>query len=352
MSARAQQLPVMTASAFALTPILHVSQTQAAPSPFGLPGGQVSARTFPVIVATNGPFTSYPPKHSKEDDERLLYTYASFHEEPFAALNNRGHHNWVVCVLVPIPNIKNPALLALHYMIKYATTCDNGNSTIQTDTILTTEALQEGLVTQNTELSVYHQDESGSAGFAPSMIDHEEALRLSTTLAVKCNDGGEQWSHYIDNQYITPNVRAFDDCHLYVVFRVSEYPSMQTARSLSVKVSATWQKEEVELKAIAAAKKEAEEEAERQAKLEDERRAREAEERQAKKEEREGRQEERRATKEEHQARKEEHQARQEEKRAKEENSVAHAPAVADANLRARINRVIEEKITFAQLGM
>jgi hypothetical protein len=90
-------------------------------------------------------------------------------------------------------------------MIKYATTCDNGNSTVQTDTILTTETLPGGVVTRNTDLGVYHKDDSetGGTGFAPRMVDHEEALCLSTTLAVKCNDGGEQWSHYIENQHIT-----------------------------------------------------------------------------------------------------------------------------------------------------
>jgi len=141
MSARAQQIQVTTPSAFVLTPIFqHPSQNppSEAPSqsPFGLPGGQISARTFPVIVATHGPFTSYPTKHDKEDDEQLLHTYASFHEEPVAALcaNKRHNTTWSLCIPVPIPKIKNPTLLGLHYMIKYATTCDDGNSTIQTRT--------------------------------------------------------------------------------------------------------------------------------------------------------------------------------------------------------------------------
>jgi len=37
--------------------------------------------------------------------------------------------------------------LSLHYMMKYATTCDDGTSTFQADTILTPEALPEGVVT-------------------------------------------------------------------------------------------------------------------------------------------------------------------------------------------------------------
>lgn len=145
-----------------------------------------------------------------------------------------------------------------------------------------------------------------------------------------------------------------------------------------MKVSATWQKEEVELKAIAEAKRKAKEEDDIQAKVKAETKAREAEERNAREEERQARVEEHQARVEERQAREEEHHARQEEKRAREENSVIHAPAVADTNLRARIDRVIEElglpkchddhkfhktlegydceggthKITFAQLGM
>jgi len=387
MSARAQQIQVTTPSAFVLTPIFqHPSQNppSEAPSqsPFGLPGGQISARTFPVIAATHGPFTSYPTKHDEEDDEQLLHTYASFHEEPVAALcaNKRHNTSWTLCIPVPVPKIKNPTFLALHYMIKYATTCDDGNSTIQTDTILTTETLPGGVVTRNRDLGIYYKgdSETRNTGFAPRIVDHEEALCLSTTLAIKSNGGGEQWSHYIDNQHITPNVRVIDDCRLYVVFHVNEYPTTQTIRSLSVKVSATWQKEEVEQKAIADTKRKAKEEDDIQAKVKAETKAREAEERNAREEERQARVEEHQARVEERQAREEEHHARQEEKRAREENSVIHAPAVADTNLRARIDRVIEElglpkchddhkfhktlegydceggthKITFAQLGM
>lgn len=381
----------MTASTFApmLLPLSH-----------GNPGGQACARTFPVITAANGKFTSYPPK--EKEDEQLLYTYASFNEEPVASLYANKHHEdtWSLCVKVPIPKINKPTLLALHYMIKYAATCDNGNSTVQTDTVLTTEALPEGVVTEEID-SIYYQDESetGSTGFSPRMVDQEEALCLSTTLAIKSNGGAGQWSHYIDNQYITPNVRVVDKCHLYVVFHVNEYPTVQTIRSLAVKVSATWQKEEVELKAIAEAERKAKEEAMKQAKLENERRTREAEERQARKEEREAREEERHARKEEHQAReqehharKEEHRAREEERRAREEerqarleekqareaNSVEFAPATADDKMQTRIEDKMKElgldlceqgfkfvktssgyqctggghKISFAELGM
>lgn len=378
------------------------------PSSNGSPGAQACARTFPVIAAANGKFTSYPPK-DEDGDEQLLYTYASFNEEPIAALcvNKRHEDTWSLCIEVPIPKINNPTLLALRYMIKYAATCDNGNSTVQTDTLLTSEVLPQGVVTEEID-TIYYQDESetGSTNFSPRMVDHEEALCLSTTLAVKSNGGCDQWSHYIDNQYITPNVRVIDDCHLYVVFHVNEYPTAHTIRSLAVKVSATWQKEEVELKAIAEAERKAREEAMKQEQLEKERRAREAEERQARKEEREAREEERHARREEHQAREQEHQARKEEHRAREEerqarieerqareeerqarledkqdreaNSVESAPAVADDRIQTRIEDKMEalglelceqgfkfkktsygyectggaHKISFAQLGM
>jgi len=298
-------------------------------SPFSVPGGQACARTFPVIAAANRGFTSYPPEHDDDDDEQLLYTYALFHEEPITALsvNKRHDDTWTLCIPVPIPDIENPTLLALNYMIKYATTYDSGNSTIQTDTILTTDALPEGVVTENTGLGVYYKGNPKNPipGFAPHMVDHEKALCLSTTLAIKCNGSGEHWNHYIDNQHITPNVRVVDDCHLYVVFHVNEYPTVQTVRSLSVKVSATWQKEEVEKKAVAEAERQEAEEAKKQAELEAERKKREAEERQARLEEKNAREEERQARDEERYARADEAQARAEEAKARTEEAKARA---------------------------
>ena len=287
-----------------------------------VPSGQTHTHTFPVLAASgNGPFTSYPPEHDDDDDEQLLYTYASFREEPINALSVNTRHNdtWSLGIEVPIPSIKNPTLLAINYMVKYGTTCDNGNSTIQTDTILTTEELPQGIVTDAKDLDIY---KSGS-GYAPRMIDHDAALCLSTTLAVKCNGGGDHWSHYVDSQRINPNVRIVDDCHLYVVFHVCEYPTMRTLRSLSVEVSATWQKQEVEIKARAEAERKAREEAAKKAKDEAERRAREAEERQAREEERRAREEEKQARVEERQARVEEKQVRAEEKQARVEEKQA-----------------------------
>jgi len=362
MSARTQlfELAAATTVAHAWSPtLLSTAQTHVSPS------GQTHARSFPVLAAVNKTFTSFPPQQDDDDDdddEQLLHTYASFQEEPLAALsvNNRNDHTWTLCIAVPIPSIDNPTLLALSYMIKYGTTCDHGNSTIQTDTILTQESLPEGVLTEATDLGVY----KNKTGYAPRMVDHDAALCLSTTLAVKGNGGGEQWSHYIDNQRITPDVRVVDESHLYLVFHACEYPTARTVRSLSVEVSATWQKEEVEIKAREEAERKAKEEAEIKAKEEAERKARWAEERQEREEAR--------------QARAEEKQAREETKRARAAKLVANAPAVADQGMQDRIAETMNRlglakcdsgyaferkewgyqcgggshKVTWAQLGM
>ncbi|KAF9062599.1 hypothetical protein BDP27DRAFT_1336384 [Rhodocollybia butyracea] len=324
MSARAQQL--MSASAM---PLLYFPQSPTS-------GSQAHAQAFPVIAAAHGQFTSYPPPYNKGADEELLYTYASFLEEPVAALsvNRLRDDTWAICIPVPIPNINRPTLLALSYMIKYATACDSGNSTIQTDTILTSKKLPGGVVTEDADLGIYHQDgtiakNDSETGFAPLMIDHKQALCLSTTLAMKSSGSTGQWSHYLDNQHITPNVRVTSkESHLYVVFHVNEYPTALTVRSLSVKVSATWQKEEVELKAIAEAERKAREEAARLAKLDQERRAREAEEKQARVEEKQARAEEKQARADELEARREEKKAREDEKRWRDEEREARKQEV------------------------
>ncbi|TFK39363.1 hypothetical protein BDQ12DRAFT_681659 [Crucibulum laeve] len=197
---------------------------------------------------------------------------------------------------------------------------------------------------------------------------------------------------------------------LYVVFHACEYPTAKTVRSLSVEVSATWQKEEVEKKAIAEAARKAKEEADKKAKEEEEKRIREAEERQARAEEKQARAEEKQARaeekrardeekqarveekqaraeekqtrEEEKQARADEKQAREEERQARKENkstpSIANAPDVADDNMQTVIAKKMTElniqpcpngygfkktstgyecsggghKITFEQLGM
>ncbi|KAF8973509.1 hypothetical protein BDZ97DRAFT_1775501, partial [Flammula alnicola] len=285
MSARTQQVGFMpTTTAFASPPIFLPTS----PSP------------AVHMASGNGPFAIYPPQYDDGDDEQLLH---------------------ILCIISPYPSVNNPTLLGL------------------TDTLLTAEILPNGVTTETTDLDIY----TSKTGYAPRMVDHDLALRLSTTLAVKCNGEGEQWSHYIDNQHITPNVRVVDESHLYVVFHVCEYPTARTVRSLSVEVSATWQKEEVEKKAKEEAERKARK-SEEEGKGEEERRAREAEERRAREEEKQARKEEKQAREEERVARKEEREAREEERRASQARkpSVANAPDVADEKMQAIIGEAMD----------
>ena len=99
-------------------------------------------------------------------------------------------------------------------------------------------------------------------GAAPFMIQHEEALRFSSTLSVKAGGECGDWGRYVDSRVVAPDTRIVDDnARLYLVFRVNEYPTPKTLRDIAIRASATWQKEEVEVKALAAAKAAAEAEA-------------------------------------------------------------------------------------------
>ncbi|KAJ6487851.1 hypothetical protein C8R45DRAFT_1074372 [Mycena sanguinolenta] len=349
----------MAQCACAATPIL-MSATQI---PVG--GGQTISRSFPVLAAKEGSFVDYPPAYTADVDEALVHTYGSFHEEPAVALlNTRRDDNWTLCVPVTVPTIRNPTLLSVNYMIKYATTADASNATIQTDVILTTSALPAEVVSARTPLAVYRAS-SGHASSAPRMVDQGAAVCLATALAVKSNGGGEEWSHYLDTQHVTPNVRVRDSAtQLYVVFNVEEHSTLRTARSLSVEVSATWQKEEVEIKARAEADRKAKEAADKEAQLLAEKKAREAEEKQAREEERAWREEERQARKAEAKEREDAKQAREADQKWKEEMrvqwaemrkvietmetkpatptvSVAAAPAVADDHIQTAIKETM-----------
>ncbi|KAF7351278.1 hypothetical protein MSAN_01559300 [Mycena sanguinolenta] len=350
----------MTQCACATTPVL-MSAAQA--------GGQtVVSRSFPVLAAKDGSFVDYPPAYTADVDEALVHTYGSFHEEPAVALlNTRRDDNWTLCVPVTVPALRNPTLLSVNYMVKYATTADAGNATIQTDVMLSTAALPAEIVSARAPLAVYRASSS-----APRMVDQAAAVCLATSLAVKSNAGGEEWSHYVDTQHVAPNVRVRDSAtQLYLVFTVEEHSTLRTARSLSVEVSATWQKEEVELKARAEAERKAKEAADKEAQLLAEKKAREAEEKQAREEERAWREEERQARKAEAKEREDAKQARDAEQKWKEEMrvqwaemrktietmatqpppapakpSVAAAPAVADDQIQSHI------KDTMAKLNM
>ncbi|KAJ6514038.1 hypothetical protein DFH09DRAFT_259626 [Mycena vulgaris] len=283
--------------------------------------GQTLARALPVLEANGtGAFTSYPATHAADADNALLHTYASFHEEPIVALsaNKRHDDTWTLCVPVPLPATQNPTLLSLTYLVKYGTIGDEGNAILQTDVLLTTTSLSAGVVAG--EASSVYRD---GTGYAPRMVDPAAALCLATALAVKSSGGGEQWSHFFDVQNVASNVRVGAGAGLYVMFHVAENPTARTVRSLAVEVSATWQKEEVELKARAEAERKKREVEEKAAQEATEKKAREADEKRARDEEREWRAEERKAKKAEAEERAEAKQARDEARKWREEERQA-----------------------------
>jgi hypothetical protein len=184
---------------------------------------------------------------------------------------------------LPIPSdLINPTLTSLVYAIKYGTTHDNGNSTVQTDVVLTSlpsdRSGHDGTIMFDpADLGIYRE----GLAYGPRMVDDDLALRLSMVPAIKCNGGSSQLSHYIDHRHLTPNVRITQPSHLYLNFHVVEYPTAQTSRSLAIEVSASWDEDLEARKAKEEAERKAKEEAERQAREEAERRAREEAERAA-----------------------------------------------------------------------
>jgi hypothetical protein len=121
-------------------------------------------------------------------------------------------------------------------MIKYASTWDNGNSTLNADTILTTTSCRSGIVSEPAKFPFYRNE----LGYGPLMVDENAGICLSSVPAIKCNGGSAQWNHYIDHHRLTPNVRITQPSNLYLIFHVFEYPTVDTLRSLAVEVSATW----------------------------------------------------------------------------------------------------------------
>lgn len=256
-----------------------------------VPGTQTVSRAFPILEANGtGPFTSYPPTPAVGTDDELLHTYESFNEEPILALY-ANTDTWTLCLPVPHPSPEhdNPTLLSLTYLLKYATKGDDGNSTVQTDILLTSTELSPGIISGGPSLSVYRPGKA----YAPRMVDQAAAKCLATALAVKCNGGGDQWSHFLDVQHISPKVRIGSEVQLYLMFHVAEYPTARMMRSLSIEVSATWQKEAVEINAREDAERKAEEEQQLRDLEAAKKEEREKEEQVARNEEREWRNEER-----------------------------------------------------------
>ena len=127
-------------------------------------------------------------------------------------------------------------LRSITYIIKYATTHDDGNSTVQADVVLTTTTCPIGILSKSTDLGVYRN----GPGYGPRIVDNAKALCLLSAPAIKCNGGTSQWSHYIDHRRLLPNVQVADSANLYLNFHVFEYPTAETHRYLAIEVSATW----------------------------------------------------------------------------------------------------------------
>ncbi|KAF9039568.1 hypothetical protein BDP27DRAFT_1347602, partial [Rhodocollybia butyracea] len=99
----------------------------------------------PSPLLTSHPSQSgfFPHTYAAPSQSSLLNCYTPtrhFTRSPSArfSINKLRDDTWALCIPVPIP--------------KYASTYDNGNSTIQTDTILTTKKLPEVVVNENTDL--------------------------------------------------------------------------------------------------------------------------------------------------------------------------------------------------------
>ena len=234
-----------------------------------VPGSQPCTHVHPTVTPTQEPPTLYPPP---QVELKTQQTYAWYREEPVQSLAQNDHASWLCHAHIPIPSdLINPTLTSLIYVIKYATTHDNGNSTVQTDIVLTTQASDRpaGIIFNPADLGIYRE----GLAYGPRMIDDNLALRLSMVPAVKCNGGNNQWSHYIDHRHLTPNVRITQPSHLYLNFHVAEYPTTQTSRSLAIEVSASWAEDLEARKAKEEEERKAREEAERKAKEEAERAA-------------------------------------------------------------------------------
>ncbi|KAF4588113.1 hypothetical protein EYR38_010078 [Pleurotus pulmonarius] len=211
-------------------------------------------------------------------------TVASYHEDPLPGISKTPsaflHHgaSWKLTLPIPVPtDILKPTLASLRYMVKYGTKFDDGNSTVQTDVVLSSKNLPGGVSKIGGDVDepadVYRAVKSG---YAPRIVDDGSGTALVTVSAVKCNGGTEQWSHFVDGQELRPNIRLVEPtARLYFIFNVAEYPTKDTERFLAVEIAASWFEDEEARAEKDEADRLAAEEAERQAKREAERIARE-----------------------------------------------------------------------------
>lgn len=204
-------------------------------------------------------------------------TTATYHADPLPGISKTpyaySYHgaSWRVVIPIQVPtDILKPTLSSLRYMVKYGTTFDDGNSTVQADLVLSTANVEGGVTLAGDDANglkgLYLPAKSG---YAPHIVDENTGVSLLTVSSVKCNGGGAQWSHFIDSHQLYPNIRlANPGSHLYLVFNVAEYPTKDTERFLAAEVAASWYEDVEARKAQDEADRKAKEEAVRKAKEE------------------------------------------------------------------------------------
>lgn len=219
-----------------------------------------------------------------ESETTSRTTVASYHEDPLPGISKTPsafyHHgaSWKLTLPIPVPaDILNPTLSSLRYMVKYATKSDDGNSTVQTDIVLSTKDVPAGVSKIGGDVDdftgVYRAVKSG---YAPRIVNDGSGGPLVTVSAVKCNGGSDQWCHFVDGQELRPKIRLVDPtARLYFIFNVAEYPTKDTERFLAVEIAASWFEDEEARAEKDEADRLAAQKAERQAKREAERIARE-----------------------------------------------------------------------------
>jgi hypothetical protein len=190
-----------------------------------------------VPVFTTLPKPTEAPTLYPSNKDGVTHTRLSYLKESIPEVGSSSG-GWVLCLPIEIPSdLINPTLKSLVYTIKYATTFDNGDSTVQTDVFLTQTSCAEGVTKEPIRLDVYC---GTTAGYRPMVINEEIAELISSVPAIKRNGGTAQWSHYIDHQRLTPNIRVMQSSKLYFSFHAYEYATPQTSRYVAVEASATW----------------------------------------------------------------------------------------------------------------
>ncbi|KAL0959757.1 hypothetical protein HGRIS_011447 [Hohenbuehelia grisea] len=241
----------------------------------------------PAATATSAPTAApgvltFPP--TIVADQKPIHTYASFYEEPVPELSNNANGTWCLCLPIAIPTgITNPTLTSLVYSVKYATTHDSSDATVQTDVVLSTKTSPVGIIA-GTGVSADAVYRPALSSYGPWVVDPEVALCLSSKASVKKNAGGASWSHFVEQGSVAQKVCVVSASHLYLVLHVVEYPTALTLRTLAVEVAASWREDAEGQRAKEAAEKKAQEEAAKKVKEETERKEREEAERKAKEE--------------------------------------------------------------------